>query len=104
MYRPIFLVIGSGIAGLTYALAVAEHGHVALVTKKAAMDSSTNLAQGGIASVFGQMDSFDLHLRDTLEAGDGLCNQDVVSLVVRSGPEAIRNLIDMGVQFNLQPR
>ncbi|MCP4369253.1 MAG: L-aspartate oxidase [Deltaproteobacteria bacterium] len=96
-----FLIIGSGIAGLSFALKVAEYGNVALVTKKEAMDSNTNLAQGGIASVFGSQDSFDLHLEDTLAAGDGLCNMDVVKMVVKNGPERIRELINLGVQFNL---
>ena len=96
-----FLIIGSGIAGLSFALKVAEHGEVALVTKKEVMDSNTNLAQGGIASVFDPLDSFDLHIQDTLAAGDGLCHKDVVDLVVTRGPECIRNLIDMGVDFNL---
>jgi len=88
-----FLIIGSGIAGLSFALKVAEFGNVALVTKKEAMDSNTNLAQGGIASVFGSQDSFDLHLQDTLTAGDGLCNMDVVKMVVKNGPDRIRELI-----------
>jgi L-aspartate oxidase len=94
------LVIGSGVAGLMFALKVAEFGTVALVTKKEAMDSNTNLAQGGIASVFGRQDSFDLHIQDTLAAGDGLCSPDVVEKVVKSGPERINELMQMGVQFN----
>ncbi len=97
-----FLIIGSGIAGLSFALKVAEHGDVALVTKKAVMDSNTNLAQGGIASVFDPLDSFDFHIRDTLSAGDGLCHRDVVEMVVGRGPECIRRLIDLGVDFNLK--
>ncbi len=97
-----FLIIGSGIAGLSFALKVAEHGSVALVTKKAVMDSNTNLAQGGIASVFSPLDSFDLHIRDTLAAGDGLCNPDVVEIVVTQGPDRIRELIALGVSFNLK--
>ncbi|MGD8363918.1 MAG: FAD-binding protein, partial [Desulfobacterales bacterium] len=97
-----FLIIGSGIAGLSFALKVAEHGSVALVTKKAVMDSNTNLAQGGIASVFSPLDSFDLHIRDTLAAGDGLCNPDVVEIVVTQGPGRIRELIALGVSFNLK--
>ncbi len=96
-----FLVIGSGVAGLAFALKVAPYGRVALVTKKDIMESNTTHAQGGIASVFGQLDSFDLHIRDTLEAGDGLCHSDVVELVVHNGPERIRELIDLGVKFNL---
>jgi len=98
-----FLVIGSGIAGLSFALKVAEHGTVALVTKKSAMDSNTNLAQGGIASVFGPEDSFELHIADTLKSGDGLCNRDVVEMVVTEGPRRIRELLAMGVDFNRRP-
>lgn len=97
-----FLIIGSGIAGLMFALKVADHGSVLVITKKEVMDSSTNLAQGGIASVFGNQDSFDLHIEDTLASGDGLCNRDVVEMVVRGGPERIQELIDLGVQFNLR--
>jgi L-aspartate oxidase len=97
------LVIGSGIAGLMYAIKVAEKGTVALVTKKEAMDSSTNLAQGGIASVFGRDDSFGLHIDDTLASGDGLCDRDAVERVVKEGPARINELMEMGVRFNLQP-
>ena len=99
-----FLIIGSGIAGLTFALKVAQVGTVALVTKKEIMDSTTKLAQGGIASVFGKLDSFNLHIQDTLASGDGLCNRDVVEMVVRSGPDRIRELIDLGVHFNLREK
>jgi L-aspartate oxidase len=97
-----FLIIGSGIAGLSFALKVAQRGTVALVTKKEAMESSTNLAQGGIAAVFGGLDSFDLHIEDTLKAGDGLCNRDVVEMVVQEGPDRIRELVDLGVHFNIE--
>jgi L-aspartate oxidase len=95
-----FLVIGSGVAGLIFALQAAETGDVALVTKKRAVESNTNYAQGGIAAVFGQEDSFDLHVRDTLAAGDGLCHPEVVEMVVREGPERIRELFSLGVRFN----
>ncbi len=95
-----FLIIGSGIAGLMFALKVARDRTVAIVTKKQAVDSNTNLAQGGIASVFDRDDSFDLHIQDTLNAGDGLCNPDVVRQVVEGGPERIRELLTKGVQFN----
>ena len=97
-----FLIIGSGIAGLMYALKVADTGTVAIVTKKQAVDSNTNLAQGGIASVFDQTDSFDLHIQDTLDSGDGLCNPDVVRQVVTGGPERIRELLDIGVKFSTE--
>jgi L-aspartate oxidase len=97
-----FLIIGSGIAGLTFALKTARFGNVALVTKKEIMDSNTLQAQGGIASVFGKLDSFDFHIQDTLASGDGLCNRDVVEMVVKNGPDRIRELIDLGVHFNLK--
>jgi L-aspartate oxidase len=97
-----FLVIGSGVAGLTFALKVAAFGSVGLVTKKEIMESNTAHAQGGIASVFDTLDSFELHIQDTLAAGDGLCNRDVAEMVVRQGPERIRELMDLGVNFNLQ--
>ncbi|MDD3992679.1 MAG: L-aspartate oxidase [Desulfobacteraceae bacterium] len=104
MIQTDILVIGSGVAGLAFALKVAPFGSVALVTKKGVMDSNTSQAQGGIASVFGRLDSFALHIQDTLEAGDGLCHQDVVEQVVQNGPERIRELMDMGVKFNLDPQ
>jgi L-aspartate oxidase len=95
-----FLIIGSGVAGLMFALKVAESGSVAVVTKKAVMESNTNLAQGGIAAVFGDMDSFDLHIQDTLASGDGICSRDVVEMVVKNGPPRIRELIELGVSFS----
>ncbi len=100
-YKTDFLIIGSGIAGLAYALKVAAFGDVVLVTKKEIMDSSTNKAQGGIASVFGKLDSFDMHIQDTLDSGDGLCDKAVVEMVVKDGPDRIRELIDLGVKFNI---
>ena len=99
-----FLIIGSGIAGLSFALKASAHGDVVLITKKQAMDSNTNLAQGGIASVFDQADSFDLHIQDTLASGDGLCNRDVVTMVVQDGPARIQELLELGVQFNQLPQ
>ncbi|MCU0571747.1 MAG: L-aspartate oxidase [Syntrophobacteraceae bacterium] len=98
-----FLVIGSGIAGLSFALRAARHGTVAIVTKKDKLETSTNYAQGGIASVLGRDDSFPLHIEDTLNAGDGLCHPDIVEHVVRSGPDRIRELADYGVPFNRSP-
>jgi len=101
-HRSDFLVIGSGVAGLSFALKVAEHGSVALITKKDLMDSNTAQAQGGIASVFSQIDSFELHIEDTLKSGDGLCNPDVAAQVVKGGPARIRELMALGVQFNVK--
>jgi L-aspartate oxidase len=95
-----FLVIGSGIAGLFYSLRVADRGRVAIVTKKAAADSATNWAQGGIAAVQGADDSIDSHVQDTLAAGDGLCHEDVVRLVVSRGPAMIDALLKLGVEFD----
>ncbi|MCC6446039.1 MAG: L-aspartate oxidase [Armatimonadetes bacterium] len=97
-----FLVIGSGIAGLTCALKLASRGRVALVTKKNDAESNTNYAQGGIASVLGPDDTFDLHVQDTLKAGAGLCHRDVVERVVREGPESIRELITIGTRFTTE--
>jgi len=94
-----YLVIGSGIAGLSFALQAARSGSVAIVTKKEMMEGSTNYAQGGIASVFDPDDSFELHIRDTLESGDGLCHEDIVRMVVQEGPPRVKELISMGVHF-----
>ncbi|WP_298438977.1 L-aspartate oxidase [Geobacter sp.] len=94
-----FLVIGSGIAGLSFALQAARHGSVAIVTKREVTESATNYAQGGIASVFSQEDTFDAHVEDTLVAGAGICHEDVVRMVVEEGPKVIRSLIEWGVQF-----
>ena len=95
-----FLVIGSGIAGLFYALRVAEHGSVAIVTKKLAADSATNWAQGGIAAVMAADDSFEDHARDTLVAGAGLCHPEVVEHVVERGPAMIEALTKLGADFD----
>ncbi|MDA8403084.1 MAG: L-aspartate oxidase [Desulfobacteraceae bacterium] len=95
-----FLVIGSGVAGLSFALKVADHGTVALVTKRDVMESNTAYAQGGIAAVLSSIDSFDLHIKDTLSSGDNLNNRDVVEMVVTKGPQLVRELIDMGVKFS----
>ncbi|RLB29133.1 MAG: L-aspartate oxidase, partial [Deltaproteobacteria bacterium] len=92
-----YLIIGSGIAGLSLALKAALVGTVNIVTKKETMDASTNYAQGGIASVLDPNDSFDLHIADTLESGAGLCNEQIVRMVVTNGPDMIKELISLGV-------
>ncbi|MFQ5513409.1 MAG: L-aspartate oxidase [Myxococcota bacterium] len=98
-----FLVIGSGIAGLSFALGAAEHGRVLVVTKRDSRDSATHWAQGGIAAVVSAEDSFEKHVRDTLEAGGGLCHEEVVRYVVSRGPAAIAQLVDLGVRFDRGP-
>jgi len=98
--RSDYLIIGSGIAGLSFALKVALGGTVSIVTKKEKMDASTNYAQGGIASVLDPKDSFDLHIADTIESGAGLCNEEIVHMVVTNGPDMIRELISLGVNFS----
>jgi L-aspartate oxidase len=95
-----FLVIGGGIAGLTYALKVADHGRVGILFKKDTGSSSTLWAQGGIAAVNQPDDSFDLHVQDTLVCGAGLCNPEVVQLVVSEGPERVEELIKRGAHFD----
>jgi len=95
-----FVVLGSGIAGLSFALKVASKGRVAIVTKKNRAESNTNYAQGGIAAVMSSEDSFDLHVRDTLEAGAGLCHEDVVRTIVQEGPARVKELIEVGVSFS----
>jgi len=94
------LIVGSGIAGLMYALKVAHLGKVAIITKKKRMDTSTNYAQGGIASVFGKSDSFKNHIDDTLRVGCGICNPAVVRKVIQSGPNYIKELSGLGVDFS----
>ena len=94
-----FLVLGTGIAGLSFAIKAAELGSVAMVTKKDKTDSNTNLAQGGIAVVQDQTDRFQYHIDDTLTCGAGLSNEEVVRFVVTEGPERLRELVQWGVEF-----
>ena len=94
-----FLVIGSGIAGLSFALKAAALGRVTVVTKKGQIDTATNLAQGGIAAVLATDDSFAMHMQDTLQAGAGLCQEDIVRLVVENGPPRVTELVSLGVAF-----
>ena len=95
-----YLVLGSGIAGLSFALSVAPRGRVAIVTKKDRAESNTNYAQGGIAAVTSKEDSFELHVRDTLTAGAGLCHEKVVRTIVEEGPARIAELIELGMRFS----
>jgi L-aspartate oxidase len=92
-------VVGSGIAGLSFAIKAAKYGTVALITKKSRPESSTNWAQGGIAAVFGDDDSPALHMEDTLVAGAGLCHPDAVDVLVREGPARVSELMELGVRF-----
>lgn len=93
------LVIGSGIGGLYFAIHMANHARVTIITKKESSTSNTNWAQGGIAATIDSADSSELHIEDTLNAGAGLCHRDMVAIMVKEGPEHIRRLIELGVQF-----
>jgi L-aspartate oxidase len=95
-----FIIVGSGIAGLSLALKLAPHGSVVIVTKRRAVDSNTAFAQGGVACVTSAEDSFDLHISDTLVAGAGLCDKEAVRTIITEGPAAVRDLIRIGVQFD----
>ena len=95
-----YLILGSGIAGLTFALQVAPRGRVAIVTKKDRAESNTNYAQGGIASVTSKVDTFESHVHDTLVAGAGLCKEHVVRAIVEDGPARIAELIALGMKFS----
>jgi len=94
------LVLGSGLAGLSYALKVADFATVNLVTKREITETSTRMAQGGIAAVLGPDDRFEYHVQDTLTVGEGLSHPDIVELVVHQGPERIRELVTMGAHFD----
>ncbi|MBN1949636.1 MAG: L-aspartate oxidase [Bacteroidales bacterium] len=95
-----FLVIGSGLAGLSFALKVADKGSVAILTKAELQDTNTSYAQGGIAAVTYKPDNYEKHVEDTLIAGDGLCNEEVVRMVVNEAPERIQELIKWGTNFD----
>lgn len=98
-----FLIIGSGIAGLTYALKVAKHGNVILITKSNEDESNTKYAQGGIAAVMYSPDSYEKHINDTLICGDGLCNEEVVRMVITESTERVQELAEWGAQFDKTP-
>ncbi len=95
-----FLVIGSGIAGLTFALDAAAHGTVTIITKRNRDEANTRYAQGGVAAVFSPDDSPEAHVEDTLIAGAGLCHEVVAEICARDGPDRVRELIDRGARFD----
>ncbi len=95
-----YLVLGSGVAGLSFALQAARQGRVTMVTKRSRSDSATNWAQGGIAAVLDPTDSFEAHVKDTIGTGGGLSHRDVVEMVVRDGPGRIRDLMELGARFS----
>src|ERR1700742_1119394 len=95
-----YLVLGSRIAGLSFAFNVPPRGRVAIITKKNKAESNTNYAQDGIAAVTSREDSFEMHVRDTLEAGAGLCKENVVRTIVEEGPERVQELIELGMKFS----
>jgi L-aspartate oxidase len=98
-YEHDFLVLGSGIAGLSFAVQAARHGTVAVLAKRSRGEANTAYAQGGIAAVFAPQDSFEQHIRDTLIAGAGLCREEAVRVTVTEGPDRVRELIDLGADF-----
>src|SRR3989339_631488 len=100
MSNPDYLIIGSGIAGLNFALNAAKHGKVLIVTKKNTVTTNTNLAQGGIAAVLSKLDDFQKHIKDTLEAGARHNNTKAVEFLIKNGPEAIYKLAKIGVPFS----
>src|SRR3989304_2430345 len=95
-----FLIIGSGVAGLRAAIELAPHGNVFIVTKDRPRESSTEYAQGGIAVALSDEDEVGIHYEDTLRAGDGLCRQEAVRVMVEEGPDLIRQLISWGALFD----
>lgn len=97
-----FIVIGSGVAGLTFALKVCKFGSVGIITKDKLEESATKYAQGGVASVMAEDDSFELHVQDTMETGCGLCHKDFVRIACLEGPSRIRELVNLGAQFDLR--
>ena len=99
IFQTDFLVIGSGIAGLSFSLKACQQGDVILITKKENYESNTNYAQGGIAAVQDESDSFELHIQDTVECGVGLCDMKAVNVLVREGPQGVGELNSWGVRF-----
>ena len=97
-----YIVVGSGIAGLNFGINAAKNGRVLIVTKKKIIESTTNYAQGGIAAVIDQLDNFNKHIKDTLDAGAHHNNKEAVEYMVKHGPEQIMKLLTMGVPFAKQ--
>ena len=95
-----FVVVGTGVSGLSFALEASKHGRVAVITKRASENSNTAWAQGGICCVADDEDSFESHIADTVDAGAGLCDHDVVKTIVESAPSAIEKMVNIGVQFD----
>ena len=100
MIESDFIIIGTGAGGLVAALHASEHGSVVMVTKRGALDSNSNWAQGGIACVTAETDSIEKHVSDTLIAGAGLCKEAAVRTIVSEGPERIADLVKWGVHFD----
>src|SRR3954468_7272445 len=99
-----YLVLGGGIAGLSFALEASKRGSVAVLTKRSRAEGNTQYAQGGIASVLSATDSFEDHIQDTLVAGAGLCRREAVEVTVREGPDRVRELVALGASFNRDAR
>jgi len=95
-----FLVLGGGVAGLSFALEASSHGTVAVLTKRSRSEGNTVYAQGGIAAVLSPEDSFEKHVEDTMIAGAGLNKREIVDLCVREGPERLKALVALGAEFN----
>jgi L-aspartate oxidase len=100
MVKTDLLVIGSGIAGLSFALKASNFARVTVITKYKVKESNTFYAQGGLAAVFSKDDNFKLHVKDTLRAGDGLCSKKAVEILVRNAPKEIKWLQKIGVKFD----
>src|SRR5258707_993289 len=104
MIETDYLVLGSGIAGLSFALRAVEHGRVTIVTKRAAEESNTRYAQGGIAAVLSPDDTLEAHIADTIAVGEGLCHEEIVRLACGEGPALVRELVErFGVSFDRGP-
>src|SRR3954466_11482235 len=94
-----YLVLGAGIAGLSFARPAPRHGSVALLAKRSRSESNTAYAQGGIAAGFGPQDSFEQHIQDTITAGGGLCREEAVRVTVTEGPARRPEFIELGTDF-----